>query len=85
MLKDQKVLTSTLSTILENTDGCEYQFICASALYLMSYFPQHFSNIIDRGIGSPVNGKDVVNGINDTDKRYIYQLMPNVQLPVSIF
>ena len=39
--------------------------------------------IIDRGICAPGNGKEVVNGINDVDKRYIYQLMSTVQLPVS--
>ena len=39
LLKEQKVLTSTLITIWENTDGCAEQYICASALYLMSVFP----------------------------------------------
>ena len=32
LLKKQKVLTSTLSTIWENTDGCVEQYIFASAL-----------------------------------------------------
>ena len=36
LLKEQKVLTSTLSTIWENTDGCAYQYRCACALYPMS-------------------------------------------------
>ena len=35
LLKEQKVLTSTLSKIWENTDGCAEQYICASALYFM--------------------------------------------------
>ena len=30
-----------------------------------------------------VHGKEVVDVINVIDKRYIYQLMYNVQLPVS--
>ena len=30
--KEQKVLTSTLGTIWENTDGCAEQYRCASAL-----------------------------------------------------
>ena len=42
-----------------------------------------YSIIIDRGISAPVSGKDVVNGLNAIDKRYIYQLMYNVQLPGS--
>ena len=32
LLKFKKVLTSTLSKIYENTDGCAEQYICASAL-----------------------------------------------------
>ena len=35
LLKEQKVLTSTLNIIQENTDGCVEQYICSSALYLM--------------------------------------------------
>ena len=33
--KQQKVLTSTLSTIWENADGCADQYRCAYALYPM--------------------------------------------------
>ena len=32
LLKEQKVLMSTLSTIWGNTDGCAEKYICASAL-----------------------------------------------------
>ena len=39
--------------------------------------------IIDQGIIAPGNSKDVVDGLNAVDKRYIYQLMSNVQLPGS--
>ena len=35
-LLKKKVLTTSLSTIWENTDGCAEQYRCASALYLMS-------------------------------------------------
>ena len=44
---------------------------------------QCYSIIIDRGISAPGNSKEVVDGINDVDKRYIYQLMSTVQLPGS--
>ena len=44
---------------------------------------QCFSVIIDKGISAPGHGKEVVDGINDVDKCYIYQLMSNVQLPGS--
>ena len=32
LLKEQKVLTSKLSTIWENTDGCAEQYRCSSEL-----------------------------------------------------
>ena len=44
---------------------------------------QCYSIIIDRGISAPGNGKEVVDGLNAVDKRYLYQLMSNVQLPGS--
>ena len=44
---------------------------------------QCYSIIIDQGISATGNGKEVVDGINAVDKRYIYQLMSTVQLPGS--
>ena len=76
-------MTSTLSTIWENIDGCAEQYRCASELYLMSVLSQFHSIIIDRGIRAHGHGKEVVDGINSIDKRYINQLMSNVQLPGS--
>ena len=32
---------------------------------------------------TPGHGKEVVDGLNDVDKSYIYQFMSNVQLPGS--
>ena len=45
-------MTSTLSTIWENTDGCAVQYKCASELYLMSVLSQLHSIIFDRGISA---------------------------------
>ena len=70
-------------TIWENTDGCVKKYRCASALYLMSVMSQCYSIIIDQGISEPGNGKEVVDVLNAVDKRYIYQLMSTVKLPVS--
>ena len=50
----------------------------------MSVISQTYSIIIDRGISTPGHGKEVVDGLNAVDKRYIYQLMSKVQLPGSI-
>ena len=49
----------------------------------MSVLYQCHSIIIDRGISAPGHGKEVVDGINAIEKRYIYQLMSNVKLIVS--
>ena len=68
MLKKQQVLTKSLITIWENTDGCAEQYICASALYLMSEMSQTYSIIIDRGISAPGHGKEVVDGLNAVEQ-----------------
>ena len=83
LLKYRKLLTTSLSTIWENTDGCAEPYRCASALNLMSVMSQCYSIIIDQGISTPGYGKEVVDVLNDVDKRYIYQLMSSVQLPGS--
>ena len=49
----------------------------------MSVLYQFYSIIIDQVIIAPGHGKDVVDVLNAIDKRYIYQLMYNVQLPGS--
>ena len=66
------------------TDSCAEQYRCASVLYLMSVMSQTYSIIIDMGISAPGHGKEVVDGLNAVDKRYIYQLMSKVQLTGSI-
>ena len=50
------------------------------SLYLTSVSSQCHSLIIDQGISAPGHGKEVVYDMNDIDKRYVYQLMSNVQL-----
>ena len=45
---------------------------------------QCYSIIIDRGISEPGNGKEVVDGLNAVDKRYIHKLMPKFQFPGSV-
>ena len=40
--------------------------------------------IIDRGTSTPGHEKEVVEGLNDFDKRYIYKLMSKFQLPGSV-
>ena len=66
---------------MEDTDGSAEQYICASALYLISVMSHCYSIIIDRGIIAPGHGKEFVDGLNAVDKRYIYLLISNIKLP----
>ena len=50
----------------------------------MSVMSQCYSNIIDQGIFAPGHGKEVIDGLNAADKRYIYKLMSTVPLPGSV-
>ena len=72
LLKNKQLLTTSLSTIWVNTDGCAEQYRCASALYLLSVMSKTYSIITDRGISAPWHGKEVVDGLNSVDKCYIY-------------
>ena len=49
----------------------------------MSVMSKCYSVITDRGISAPVYDKELVGGINDIDKSYIYQFMSNIQLTRS--
>ena len=49
----------------------------------MSVMYQCYSVIIYQVISAPWNGKEVVDVLNAVYKRYIYQLMSNVQLTGS--
>ena len=49
----------------------------------MSILSQPYNIIIYRGISAVVNGGKVVDGLNNTDKRFILNLMATFQLPVS--
>ena len=62
-------------------DGCVEQYICASALYLMSVMLQYYSVIVVCGISAPVHDKEVVDVINAIGKQYVYKLIPTVKLP----
>ena len=77
-------MTKSLSNMWGNTDDCAEQYRYSPALYCMSVMSQCYSIIIDLGISAPGHGKEVVDGLNYIDKRYIYQCMPTVQLPGSI-
>ena len=72
-----------MSTIWKNKYDCSEHCGCATVIYLLSILSQACNIIIDRGASAPGHGKDVVDGLNDTDKRFIFKLMATVQLPGS--
>ena len=58
-------------TIWDNTDGCADQYICATALYLLSMLSHAYKIVISHGVGEYRHDKDVVYGLNATKKRFI--------------
>ena len=60
-----------MSKVREDTDGCAKQYMCALAIYLMTVLSSSYGIIMDREINAPGHGKNVVNGLNATDKLYL--------------
>ena len=70
-LIETKRLARNKSTVWEKTDGCEKQYICAALIYLMKILASTTQLVIYRTIVTPGHGKDVVDGLNARDKRYL--------------
>ena len=68
-------------TVWDDTDGCGKQYRCGTALYLLSVLAGRFGIVIDRAIGAPGHGKDIVDGLNATDKVYLKKAMCMVGTP----
>jgi len=68
-------------TVWDDTDGCSKQYRCGTAMYLVSVLAAHFGIVIDRAIGAPEHGKDLVDGLNATDKVYLRKMMCMVGTP----
>ena len=60
-----------MSTIWEDSDGCANKYISALSTYLMTALSSSYGIIMDRAINALGHGKDVVHGINATEKRYL--------------
>ena len=52
----------------DHMDGCTNQYRCEFSINLLSCVTLDFSIIINRVIAVPVNGKDVVDVLNDRNK-----------------
>ena len=68
-------------TLYDDTDGCGKQYRCGTALYLLSVLACTFGIVIDRAIGAPGHGKDIVDGLNATDKVYLRKKMCMIGTP----
>ena len=55
----------------DQTDGCVKQYRCSIAYYMMSYLSKLYQIVLDRAVDTPGHGKDVVDGINAVQKRYL--------------
>ena len=55
----------------DQTDGCAKQYRRSIAYYLMSYLSTSYQIFLDRAVDTPGHGKDVVDGFNAVQKRYL--------------
>ena len=51
------ILVSGMSTVWEDTDGCDNQYMCALDIYLMTVLSYSYGIIMDRAINAPGNVK----------------------------
>ena len=64
MLQKRTILFADMSTLWESSDGFVEQYSCETALYLFSMMVHRYNIIIDRGVGAPGHGREVVDGLN---------------------
>ena len=60
-----------MSTIWQNNDGCEEQYICMTALYLLSMWAHAYDVIFDHDVGEPGYGREFIDGVNASNKRFL--------------
>ena len=71
MINNLKDTVNQLLVMFDQTDGCSKQYRCARALYLLSLLAYQFDIIIDRAIGAPGHGKDIIDALNAIDKIFL--------------
>ena len=52
-----------------------------TVLYLLSMLAHAYNIMINRGVGAPVHGREVVCGLNTINKTILSILMTTVQIP----
>ena len=68
-------------TMWDQTDGCGKQYRCSVAYYLLSVLSVKFQIIIDRAVDTPGHGKDVVDGFNAVQKRFLTTCLRKTSMP----
>ena len=74
-LLEQNIIKKHSTTLWEETDGCAKQYRCATAMYFMSLLAVRYNIVVDRAVGAPGHGKDVVDGLNAIDKEFLKRAM----------
>jgi hypothetical protein len=80
-LRKEKVLDELTGTVFDHTDGCAKQYRCATAIYLLSMLATKYHVTINRAIGAPGHGKDVVDALNAVDKEFLKKMMCRISVP----
>jgi hypothetical protein len=78
-LRERGVLEENVSVIYDNTDGCCSQYRCATSVFLLTILSSMFKVCIDRLVHAPGHGKDEVDGLNATTKRFLCDKMGMTQ------
>eukprot|EP00978_Attheya_sp_CCMP212_P009286 scaffold21956_cov70-Attheya_sp.AAC.2 len=68
-------------TMWDQTDGCGKQYRCCIAYYLLSVVSVKFQIVIDRAVDTPGHGKDVVDGFNAVQKRFLTTCLRKTNMP----
>ena len=58
-------------TMWNQTDGCVKHYRYSIAYYLVYFLSKSYQIVLDRDIDTPGHGKDVVDGFNAVQKRYL--------------
>ena len=77
LLQNIKFLLTNKINIRWNTYGYAKQGRWATALYLLSMLSHSYNIVIYSCARAPGNGKYVVDGLNVTDKRFLYNIDEN--------
>jgi hypothetical protein len=76
-----RMLMKRHGTMWDQTDGCGKQYRCCIAYYLLSVLSVKFQIVIDRAVDTPGHGKDVVDGFNAVQKRFLQTCLRKTSMP----